>query len=405
MRIAITGATGFVGCRLAERIVLDGRHEAVGVVRRYSGPGLARLARLPVRLAPADLRDERALRAAFDGCDAVVHCAYGTAGPPEERYRVTVEGTAAVLRAATEAGTRKLVHLSSWVVHGPPASGTIDESTPLARPRENYDRMKVDAERVVWEHHRTTGFPVVVLRPPLIYGPHGRGFTVRILEQIRSGAALVDGGAGTANFLYVDNLADLILAVLETDAGDGRAFVAVDPAPATWRDVYEGYHGILPGAPPLASLSRPEALRALRRANPGALYRSVVLPFRLAPQLAAGALSAREVRRKLRSVPWVEAAARLAPERMAARLKPGGGTDGRAAPEGAGGKSAGGGRAGDLPVGLDRRFLDLLCTTARCDASAAEAAYGHRPRVTFEAALEKIAAWARYQRIHGATDA
>lgn len=385
MRIAITGATGFVGARLAERIVLDGQHDAVALIRRFSGPGLARLARLPVRLATADLSDETALRSALADCDAVVHCAYGTSGTPEERFRTTVEGTGTLLRAAAAAGARKLVHLSSTAVHGIPADGTIDETTPFAEPRTNYDRMKQAAEGVVAEWHRTTGFPVVVIRPPLIYGPFGRRWTVRILEEIREGATLVEAGVGAANLVYVDNLVDLILAAVESDRGDGGTFVTVDPEPATWAQVYEGYRSLLPGAPPLATITRDEALRALKRANPGVGYRSLVLPWRLAPGLAAAALSSREMRKKVRQVPWVDAAGRHLPDRLKARL---------------GGPAVGGREArapGGLPAGLDRDVLDLLCSRARCDGSLAARTYGHRPRVAFAEALERIGAWARYQ--------
>ena len=98
-----------------------------------------------------------------------------------------------------------------------PREGTIDEESPLATPTTPYDLMKREAEDVVWSFHSEAGLPVVVLRPPLIFGPGGRRWTVAILREILSGATMIDGGRGKANFLHVDNLVDAILASI----GDG----------------------------------------------------------------------------------------------------------------------------------------------------------------------------------------
>lgn len=396
MRVAITGATGFVGGRLAERLVLEGEHEVVGLVRRFSGPGLARLARLAVPMVQADLTDRAAVGRALEGCDAVVHCAYGTSGSPEERYETTVEGTSVVLDAAHAAGAQRVVHLSSTVVHGLPVEGKIDESAPLADPATPYDRMKVAAEDRVWSFHRERGFPVVVLRPPLIYGPHGRRWTERIVREIQQGAILVDGGSGAANFLHVDNLVDAILLAARTGRGDGRAFLLVDDAPSTWRDVYEGYASLLPDAPPLLPLSGDDVEKRRRELEPGMLKASTVLPLKLAPRLARQSIASDDLRDELKKVPWMRwaaAATRSTRQRAEAARA-------RAVSQVANGDRSKESADYVLP---DKDFVELMSCAGRYSSSRARDALGWAPSVSFDEALASLAPWLAYQRLASAT--
>jgi len=392
MRIAITGATGFVGGRLAERLVLQGHDEVVGVVRRFTGPGLARLARLAVPMVQADLTNHSGLEQAFEGCDAVVHCAYGTSGTPEERYTTTVQGTAAVLEVAERVGAKRVVHLSSTVVHGVPREGTIDESTPLADPASPYDQMKMAAEDEVWEFHSKCGYPVVVLRPPLIYGPHGRRWTERIVREILQGAILVDGGEGTANFLHVDNLVDAILIAARTDAGDGKAFLLVDDEPSTWRQVYEGYASVLPGAPPLRSMSRDEVEKLRRQIEPGALRASTILPVTLAPRLARESVASQDVRTELKKIPWV---------RWAAAATRGSRQRAEAAKTAAAGAAENGNSLTKhvdyvLP---DQDLVSLMSCRGRYSPEFARRTLGWEPSLSFSQALGPLADWLTYQRL------
>ena len=77
--VLITGATGFLGSRLAERLALGTDYSVTAVVHRLSGPGLARLARIPVKLVLADVLDLESIVTAAENCDIIVHLAYGAA--------------------------------------------------------------------------------------------------------------------------------------------------------------------------------------------------------------------------------------------------------------------------------------------------------------------------------------
>ena len=91
--ILVTGGTGFVGNRLTERLVLGTDYSVTALIHRFSGPGLTRLARLPVNLVKADLLDEESLLRAAENCHIIIHLAYGNTG--DEDTRVPGQTTAA----------------------------------------------------------------------------------------------------------------------------------------------------------------------------------------------------------------------------------------------------------------------------------------------------------------------
>ncbi len=394
-RVAITGATGFVGCRLAERLVLEGGYEVVGVVRRFSGPGLARLARLPVRLERADLLDVDELSRAVEGCDVVVHCAYGASGDVAARRRATVDGTRVVLEAATAAGAARFIHLSSSVVHGSPLPDrTVDETAPLVRGETPYERAKFEAENEVWRHHRETGLPVVVFRPANIYGPYGRRWTGKIVEEILAGATLIDGGAGIASFVYIDNLIDAILLSVRGTAGDGQAFLMIDDEALTWRDVYEGYARLLGTHPPLRTASQREVAALRRRLEPGPLRASVLLPLSMLPRVVRAGVSAPAVRRQLKRVPWLRTLKALLPDSVARGLT---GDETEPAASGGNGQATSGKRAGpQLP---DKSMMRVLVGRTRYSSRKVREVLGYRQRTSFEEALRRTGDWLRYQRV------
>lgn len=393
-RIGITGATGFVGCRLAERLTLAGGYEVVTPVRRFSGSGLARLARLDVQIVQADLLNRKALRRAFEGCSVVVHCAYGRSGSPAERFRVTVEGTDNVLFAAREAGVVRVVHLSTAAVHATEGRDLVDEQTPLLSKPGPYEQMKIASEEVVWRHHREHGLPTVVLRPTLIYGPYGRRWTVAVVDEIRAGAVLVDGGRGIANLVYVDNLVDAIILALETGKGDGQAFLVVDDDRPSWRAVYEAYARFVPGAPPLRDLSVKEIESVRRERKPGFLRGAILNAVVLLPRMARASLSSPEVRAGLREVSWVQALAAAFPkakERFSRR-------------DGALEKPAG--TRADRPALRipDAQGAAFLAARVRYDNQKLHAVLQWTPRIDLQEGMRRTEAWLTYQRLAGDRD-
>src|ERR1700687_3173999 len=171
MRALVTGATGFVGAHLAHALL--GRGVAVRCLVRPAGAAGRRvdlLAGLPVEIAPGDLRQRDALRAAVAGCDVVYHCAadYRLFPPdPNEMLASNVTGTDNLLTACADAGVGRVVYTSSVGALGLVAGGRpADERTPVTLDDMigAYKRSKYQAERIA-EQWAARGLPVVIVNP------------------------------------------------------------------------------------------------------------------------------------------------------------------------------------------------------------------------------------------------
>ncbi|MEX2543138.1 MAG: NAD-dependent epimerase/dehydratase family protein [Trueperaceae bacterium] len=258
--VMVTGATGFIGGRLIERLVLEEGATVRALVSSYSR--CARIARFPVDLIRGDLLDQESVTEAAKGCDVIFHCAYGARGSREERRRVSVEGTERVLAAAAASGAR-LVHLSSQMVYGVRESGYIDESTPRRRSGSTYADSKLEAEEKVMRA-AAQGLPVTVLQPTAVYGPHAPVWTVDVLRRMRAGRVpLIDGGEGICNAVYVDDVVSAALLAASSEAALGECFLVSAAEPVTWREFYGRYEAML-GVPATVPVSTSTTAKPVR---------------------------------------------------------------------------------------------------------------------------------------------
>ena len=226
MKIAIVGASGFIGLRAVEWFTLGGRAEVRAVVRGFSS--LAVLARQEIDWRVADPLDATALAEAIAGCDAVLHAAIGD---PEQIERMAV----AAVAACRAAGGTRLVWLSSASVHGQaPAIGT-DEGAALRDDQPfPYANAKVRAERTL---AAARDVPIVRLRPGVVHGPRSR-WIADAAQQVRRGVAWwMDGGRGVCNSIYVDNLLEAARLACTAPDAVGEAFLIADAEAVAWRDL------------------------------------------------------------------------------------------------------------------------------------------------------------------------
>jgi dihydroflavonol-4-reductase len=219
--VALTGATGFIGRNVAAHFVARG--DAVRAVVR---PGSPRTPPPDVEVVRAPLTPD-ALRAAFDGVDAVVHLAGLVSAVRDEALtRVNVDGTRAVALAARACGA-PVVHISSLAAAGPaPASAPRGEDDPPA-PMNAYGRSKLESEAAL---RGVDGLRWTILRPGVVYGPGDRA-VLPLFRCAALGIVPVLGRADAAySFVYVDDLARAIAAVVDAGGSGGlTCFVAHAP--------------------------------------------------------------------------------------------------------------------------------------------------------------------------------
>jgi nucleoside-diphosphate-sugar epimerase len=241
--VLVTGATGFLGSRLVEKLIGEG-FDVRALVRRLSN--IEKIRGMPVEIVYGDVGSAGSMAPAFDGIDMVVHAAADTAGREEESRTGTIEGTMNVLDLCRRHGVGRLVYISSCSVYGVAdyAEGrTVDEGSPLERFPERrgvYSSAKLKAEELVRSAMKNGEVPAVCLRPGTIYGPGGELFTPMMGFSLGDSLYMVIGdGSFVLPLVYVDNLCDAVVAALKRDEGVGEVFNVVDNGNLTKRDYME----------------------------------------------------------------------------------------------------------------------------------------------------------------------
>jgi predicted dehydrogenase/nucleoside-diphosphate-sugar epimerase len=281
-RVLLTGGTGFIGGRVAEILALRDGWQVRALVHN---PGNAsRLARLPIELVQADLQDEKTLARLVAGCDAVVHCAVGTAwGQRQEIFKVTVDGTKRLAEAALAAGVKRFIHLSTISVYGDDGAmqGTIDEATPVKPVAgSEYGESKAAAERAVQEIAQR-GLAAVIFRPARVYGPFSRIFIERPLPAIAEGRFRWLGNPHVpADMVYIDSVVHAIVLALEADERRvaGEIFTVGDGDPITWYDFYRYFAALMQADLSTVPLLAREGDQDRRRSVVGGLRAIVTSP-------------------------------------------------------------------------------------------------------------------------------
>jgi GlcNAc-P-P-Und epimerase len=214
LNVGVIGGAGFIGLRLAERLVAKGHRVRVGDLREAAIDG--------AEFVRCDITDRESVDTFVRGLDVVFNLAaeHRDDVRPVERYAlVNIEGSRNVCHAAKAHGIRRIVFTSSVAVYGLPA-GPVSEDAPCA-PFNEYGRTKLLAEELyrAWsaeDHGRT----LVVVRPTVVFGEGNRGNVYNLAHQVAAGRfVMVGNGRNRKSMAYVENVADFLIHVLSITGG------------------------------------------------------------------------------------------------------------------------------------------------------------------------------------------
>jgi nucleoside-diphosphate-sugar epimerase len=235
MNTLVTGATGFVGSRLATALLERGDHVRA-LVRDQKRA--AALESRGVELVAGDMKDADALRRAAEGVECVYHSAavVGDWLDREEARQVNVEGTRHLLAACAAAGVRRAVHVSSLSVLGTKHHHGTDESGAYIYG-DPYTDTKIDSERVAREFGERGELETVCVRPGFVYGPGDHQLLPRLLEALATGQFLFIGdGSKEMNSIYIDDVADAALLAGTLPQAAGQVYNLTDDARTTVKE-------------------------------------------------------------------------------------------------------------------------------------------------------------------------
>jgi len=226
-RILVTGAAGFVGRALCSGLVERG-HAVLGLSRRPAEP-------IPdVELRPiGDIGPRTDWSGHLDRIDIVVHLANRAHRSGRAAADHSEAGAARVLaHSAAKAGVRRLIHMSSVRAMGEATLPALPlRGTDPPRPRDSYGRGKLAIERALQAAARESGIEIVILRPPLVYGPGVKANFRALMRLVASGLPLpLDGIDNRRSLIFIDNLVDVVGRACLHPAAAGRVLLARDAA-------------------------------------------------------------------------------------------------------------------------------------------------------------------------------
>lgn len=233
-RVLVTGAGGFIGSHLTERLVREGADVRAFIRYTSNGkPGLLQLLpddiRSQIDIHAGDLGDYEAVRTAMRDRDVVFHLGALIAIPysyinPVDVFRVNVTATQNVLSAARDLGTERVVHTSTSEVYGTARYAPIDEDHPI-QAQSPYSASKIAADAMVKSYHLSFDLPVATLRPFNTYGPRqsGRAVIPTIVGQALFSDKIELGSlTPTRDLTYVGDTVEGFLAVGHHTSAIGR---------------------------------------------------------------------------------------------------------------------------------------------------------------------------------------
>lgn len=229
VNVLLTGGTGFIGKQLAKKLLTVPNLHLTAVTRNAMAMAASRTIQI------SGLTESTDWSSALDNQQIVIHAAARAHVMKDEQtdplaaYRkVNVAGTLNLARQAAAEGVKRFIFISSIGVNGNINTQAFTENdTP--NPVDSYAQSKWEAEQGLWKIHHDTGMELVILRPPLVYGPHAPGNFGSLIRWVEREWPLPLGAVyNRRSFIALDNLVDLILTCIDHPSAANQVFLAAD---------------------------------------------------------------------------------------------------------------------------------------------------------------------------------
>lgn len=237
MKALVTGADGFIGSHLVEKLLTRGYQVRAFCIYNSSGSNgwldtLPKEIKQNIEIELGDIRDFNRVKQVISGCEEVFHLAALIAIPysyqaPSSYIETNINGTLNILQAAREKDVKKIIHTSTSEVYGSAQFVPISEEHPL-QAQSPYAATKIGADQLALSFFRSFNIPVTILRPFNTYGPRqsARAVIPTIITQIASGAKTINLGSltPTRDFNFISDTCDAFIAVAESTRTVGEIF-------------------------------------------------------------------------------------------------------------------------------------------------------------------------------------
>ncbi|MBN1872198.1 MAG: NAD-dependent epimerase/dehydratase family protein [Candidatus Omnitrophica bacterium] len=236
MVVFITGATGFIGSHLAQRLYASG-YKLRCLARHTSD--VSKLRRINTSIVFADITDKNAVQNALKGVEIVYHNA-ATVGEwlsRQEAWSINIKGTRNLLDACLDAQVKRFVHVSSLAVLGMRNHFNTPPDAPRVMTGDIYTDTKIESERLVMDYYEKYKLPVVIVRPGFVFGEGDRRFLPRMLNLLKSDKFIFLGkGTNIMDLIYIDNLIDALVQAGIKQKAIGRVYNVTNKDKVTMRD-------------------------------------------------------------------------------------------------------------------------------------------------------------------------
>ena len=235
MKILVTGADGFIGSHLCEKLVKRGHNvKAFVYYNTFNSFGwldsIEKKIKKSLKIFPGDIRDENLVRKAMKGCNLVINLAALIGIPysynsPKSYFETNVQGTLNIFQSAKDYGIKKVIHTSTSEVYGTAKYIPIDENHPLDG-QSPYSASKIAADHLAISFYKSFDTPVSIIRPFNTYGPRqsARAIIPTIILQMINGNKEISLGSvkTTRDFSFIDDTVDAYMAAIKATDVNGE---------------------------------------------------------------------------------------------------------------------------------------------------------------------------------------